>query len=150
MGREVRKVPPDWEHPKGATGYDKPLHDGLNKDIAEFEQLQKEKGTRYALDWFGGGPNPDDYMPDWPEEERTHLQMYEDCSEGTPISPVMETPEELARWLADNKASAFGRDTATYEQWLATIKAGWAPSAMFAPGKGLISGVAATKDFDDA
>ena len=43
-----------------------------------------------------------------PIEERTHYQMYETCTEGTPISPVMETPENLARWLADNGASAFG------------------------------------------
>lgn len=43
------------------------------------------------------GPRPDasDYMPDWPEAERTHYQMYENTSEGTPISPVMATPEDL-------------------------------------------------------
>lgn len=34
-----------------------------------------------------------------------------------PISPVFKTPEQLARWLADNKASAFANCTATYEQW---------------------------------
>jgi len=54
--------------------------------------------------------------------------MYENTSEGTPISPPFETPEELARWLADNNASAFGGMTATYEQWLATCKGLYAPS----------------------
>jgi len=44
--------------------------------------------------------------------------MYETCSEGTPISPVMETPEQLARWLVDNKASFFGTMTAPYDRWL--------------------------------
>lgn len=53
-------------------------------------------------------------------------QMWEDCSEGSPISPVLETPEELAQWLADTGASAFGGQTATYKEWLATIEAGYA------------------------
>ena len=66
--------------------------------------------------------------------------MYEDTSEGTPISPVMETPEKLARWLVDNNASAFAGQTATYEHWLAVCKGGWAPS-MIAVGGKLMNGV---------
>lgn len=69
-------------------------------------------------------------------------QMWETTSEGSPISPVFDTPEALARWLADNNASAFGRDGATYDQWLRMIRAGWAPSAV-GDGRGLVSGVAA-------
>ena len=38
------------------------------------------------------------------------------------------SPEELARWLADNGGSAFGSRTASYEQWTAPIDRGWAPS----------------------
>lgn len=102
---------------------------------------QSHDGMSFA-DWHGERPDPDDYMPDWEDQERTHLQMYEDTSEGTPISPVMETAEELARWLADNGASAFGKMTATYEQWLATIHRGSAPSMIF-DGRTLESGVAA-------
>jgi hypothetical protein len=79
-------------------------------------------------------------MPEFTEEQKTHMMMYEDTSEGTPISPAFETPEELARWLADNNASAFGNSTATYKQWLATCKVGWAPS-MIADSSGLHSGV---------
>ena len=84
-------------------------------------------------------------MPDWPESERTHLQMYESTSEGTPISPVMETPEQLARWLADTGASAFAGMTATYEQWLAVARGGFAPSA-YVTASGLQSGVALAKE----
>ncbi len=72
-------------------------------------------------------------------------QMWETTSDGSPISPVMKTPEELARWLANNGASAFGKDTATYDQWLGMIGVGWAPSAVGSSETGLISGVAATK-----
>ena len=54
----------------------------------------------------------------------------------------MDTPENLARWLADNNASAFAGETATYDQWLSTINRGFAFS--FAIQEGVIrSGVAA-------
>ena len=83
-------------------------------------------------------------MPDWPEEIKTHYMMYETCSEGTPISPAFKTPEELARWLADNNASAFAGQGASYESWLRICKGGYAPSAIIMNGK-LMSGVEATK-----
>ena len=85
-------------------------------------------------------------MPNWQLNERTHLMMYETTSEGTPISPAFETAEELARWLADTGASSFGDATATYEQWMETIRAGSAPSAVFSSDRGLESGVAYTGD----
>jgi len=55
-------------------------------------------------------------------------QMWETVSEGSPISPVLDTAEGLARWLVDNNASAEGVRRATYEQWLAMIHEGWSPS----------------------
>lgn len=101
----------------------------------------KYAGMRYT-EYSGARPSPDDYMPDWPAERRTHLMMYEDTSEGTPISPAFATPEELARWLADNGASSFAGMTATYEQWLGVCKGGFAPSAVLEGGV-LKSGVEA-------
>jgi hypothetical protein len=67
--------------------------------------------------------------------------MYETTSEGTPISPAFRTPEALARWLADTGASAFGNETATYEEWLAACRRGWSPSGMVSDGR-VVSGVA--------
>lgn len=82
------------------------------------------------------------YMPDWPEEQRTHYMMYETTSEGTPISPAFATPEELARWLADTGASAFADQTASYEAWLVTIRRGSSLiSAAGYIGGELVSGV---------
>ncbi len=162
MSREVRMVPANWQHPKGGNGC-KPLFGGsFSERLAEWEEGARKwkegfisdfkggwepKGTRPGTyeGWDGPCPQKKEYMPDWLEVERTHLQMYETCTEGTPISPVKATPEDLARWLADNGASAFGSQTATYEEWLVTCKAGWAPSAVGSPGKGLQSGVAAMK-----
>lgn len=67
--------------------------------------------------------------------------IYETCSEGSPISPAFETPEELARWLTDN---SFGSMTATYEQWLGgyedehvSIPSGWAWKRSNASGAGV-------------
>lgn len=85
------------------------------------------------VDWLrddGVPPNPDHYMPDWPDEELTHYMMYQTTSEGTPISPAFATPEELARWLADTNASIFAEDTASYEVWLRIAKGGYAPSVI--------------------
>ena len=144
MGREVRMVTGNWEHPKNRNGAYVPLLDQYQRTLNEFRDRIESDGLEDALDYFGGGPVKDDYMlADTLAEERTHLMMYEDTSEGTPISPAFETPEALAQWLSDNNASAFVGETATYEQWLATCKSGWAVSAVFTPETGLISGVSA-------
>ena len=88
-------------------------------------------------------PNPNDYMPNWPNSEKTHYMMYEDCSEGTPISPAFETPGELARWLADNKASSCGDMTTSYDAWLNMItKEGSSISMVIMDGR-IIDGVTA-------
>jgi hypothetical protein len=175
MGREVRRVPADWAHPKKADGEYEPLHDGLNRRLADWDRdnAKWEEGfeedfsttpfgwkprapERAAMtfeEWDGPRPKAEHYMPDWPEAERTHWQMYESTSEGTPISPVCASPEELAHWLADNGASAFADMTATYEQWLATIQSGSALSMILAvrePGSGTMqSGVAALGDKEE-
>lgn len=171
MGREVRRVPANWQHPKNEKDtYIPLLGRSFASDDAEWseEYAEWQRGMRrnYKADgpkyvartgdelgmrfteWHGRRPNPDDYMPDWPEAERTHWQMYEDTSEGTPISPVMDSPEALARWLADSGASAFAEMTATYEQWLGTINRGWACSGVMTGGV-MRSGVAALHEIVD-
>lgn len=53
-------------------------------------------------------------------------QLWSTTTEGTPMSPVFEKPEDLATWLSDNNASSFGKQTADYETWLNfIIKDGW-------------------------
>lgn len=141
MGREIRRVTKDWQHPKCENGRLIPL---MSSDMYESCMDDFKNG-----DWCDEEPpSKDEFMPNWSEEETTHIMMYETCSEGTPISPAFETPEELARWLTDNNASAFGVMTATYEEWLATCKSGYAPSMMFSSKTGLISGVQASNSED--
>ena len=141
MGREVRMVPQNWQHPKDDRGRYKPLY-GRSYAIAaeEFMEKAKAEGLQEAIDWFGQAPDQNDYMPDWPAEERTHYMMYEDTSEGTPISPSFKTPEELAKWLTETGASAFGNSTATYEGWLRVAKGGFACSAVVQCGV-MVNGV---------
>ena len=140
MGREVRRVRGDWNHPREDDGRFKPLHEGYEKSKKEWLKSLDEKGLQETLDYFGGAPDQNDYMPEWTKAEADHLMMYEDTSEGTPISPAFKTAEELARWLTDNNVSAFGRNGATYEQWIGTIRRGFAFSAAVVDGK-LVSGV---------
>jgi len=145
MGREVRRVPADWQHPKDVmTGRYRPLESGhvYEKIKADFLEKLASDGLQAAIEWCGV-PDQNDFMPNWPVDQCTHYMMYEDASEGTPISPAFETPEALARWLADTGASAFGSMTATYEAWLRVARGGFAPSAVYTLEAGLQSGVAA-------
>ena len=145
MSREVRMVPANWVHPQGRNGRTyKPLWDGdYQKDFAEYMKAVAESGEEQAEYDYGSCPEESDYMPQWKDEEKTHYMMYETTSEGTPISPAFATPEDLASYLSSSGASSFGRQTASYEAWLKTIKSGLALSAIFTPQTGLISGVEA-------
>jgi hypothetical protein len=135
----------DWE--KNKTYYDMGLRPsygaGADEEKEELVALTAEDISDGFEKFYGEKPLQERYMPLWTEEQKTLIMMYESTSEGTPISPAFKTSEELARWLADNNASAFGGITATYEQWLSTCKEGWAISAVFFPGKGIVSGVEA-------
>ncbi len=161
MSREVRRVPKNWMHPRSSDGQYIPLHDNFVERLRNWSE-EKEQWDRGLIrdyvtngwkpkdqdrsdmtfeEWDGREPKAEDYMPTWMEEERTHLQMYETCTEGTPISPVMKTPEELARWLVDNKASAFGGMTASYEGWLIVAKGESSVGMVMGDGRPPMSGV---------
>jgi hypothetical protein len=146
--REVRRVPPGWEHPKDERDrfqpmYDEPFVPVMQEWIAEFQAALRDgaadyNGDRISMEtWLDDSPPPDPkyYRPDWPEESRTMLMMYECTSEGTPISPAFETPEALARWLTDTGASAFASLTMTYEQWLAVCLGGYCPPVVMSPDR---------------
>jgi hypothetical protein len=165
MGREIRRVPADWQHPtegfyaNGEVRY-RSLFNGADYESAvrdwdeesakwargEFPDFASEESRKLTYEeWNGARPDAADYMPRWTPEEATHLMMYETTSEGTPISPAFATPEELARWLADNNASAFGSETASYEAWLRVARGGYACSAVVVDGR-MTSGVEGLSD----
>ena len=149
MSRTIRRVPLNWEHPKSVdvswsrgVPVHVPLfeHEDYADHLAEWEAMDPEEREEEPRPELTG------YMPDFshvPEDQMGYC-LYETTSEGTPKTPVFRTLEEVARWAADHGVSAFGNHTATYEQWLATVRAGWAPGAVHTPATGLVSGVEAS------
>lgn len=138
MGREVKRVPIDFSWPVGKIwpGYlisTCPSEHITCEECRAAAVMRGMKMTTYDCPDYSGITDP-------PKGDA--WQMWENTSEGSPISPPCATPEDLARWLADNNASSFGSQTATYEQWLAMIMQGWAVSAVLVDGN-MVSGVEA-------
>jgi hypothetical protein len=50
-------------------------------------------------------------------------QLWEDCSEGSPVSPVFTSLDELCAWAADH-ATTFASFTATVEEWKEMLDGG--------------------------
>jgi hypothetical protein len=65
-------------------------------------------------------------------------QLWETVSEGSPISPVFATADELADWMSQPER---GRDQVSRDVAARFIGEGWAPSFMSTPQTGLVSGV---------
>ena len=128
MGQEIRRVPPNWEHPEEEyydydgclrtryqplydkevqpyfdewlAGYQEWVQGGLQKAIEENPELGYDADQPYSsyCDWNGHPPNPRYYRPKWAEEP-TWYQVYENVSEGTPITPPFATQDELIDYL---------------------------------------------------
>ena len=108
MGREVHRVPANWEHPRD-DGYYRPLYDQTFDDamqewLDEFERFKVDPGREGAAtfanfcEWHNKPPDPDYYHPIF-DSEPTHYQIYETVSEGTPISPVFISLDQMITWL---------------------------------------------------
>lgn len=120
MGREIRKVPKGWEHSRDQHGKYKPMfeepyidalkewkqNDRLWKLGKHPDQINYPEGTKdctYA-DWAGDIPRKAYYNPSkWSDEQANCYQMYENVSEGTPVSPVFEQLKDLEDWLVETK-----------------------------------------------
>ena len=120
--REVRRVPLNWKHPQegiyhnGRTRY-RPLH--ARSRLLDLDRWNAENPDLAEDDAYG----PDDYMPEFPEGTPMGYQLYETTTEGTPVSPVFTTPEDLAAWC-EHCATVFARSTWTKEQWLRSFRDG--------------------------
>jgi hypothetical protein len=124
MGREVRMVPANWDHPQrdernnryGHGGY-QPMHD-QNFDerfaewLADFDRFrangpsesEREYYPRGLADWLqgdGAPPDPTYYRP-WRDEDATWFQVWETVSEWTPVTPPFETREALVDYLVEH------------------------------------------------
>lgn len=160
MGRELRRVPPTWQHPKRTTWHPtfgereefQPLYDQSFEEVfdewhtdlhkwlkSEHQYQQGEHATTTPAttqgftEYFGRSPDPEYYRPSWSDDERTAYQVYENVSEGTPVSPVFDTRGELVSWLR----SEWGLSSEGAEKW---AELGWSPSLVVTPNKGVQQG----------
>jgi len=94
MGREIRRVIPNWEHPK---------HDVFDRQFGGFKSIHKPLYDKCVEDeYYATPPDPNDYRPSWDEESATWYQMYETVSEGTPLTPPFESQDELIFHLVNH------------------------------------------------
>lgn len=152
MGREIRRVPPNWEHPREADGHYLPLYDesfesATKRWKGEYEQW--EQGGRQAykdesgedIEYWEYNNNPPDrdyYRPHWEESERTWYQVYQTVSEGSPVTPPFATKEELIDYLVANGDfwdQRRGVGGWTRENAESFVGRGWAPSLVVANGR---------------
>jgi hypothetical protein len=107
------------------------------------------KRVAIDFDWpmsqvWSGFLNPSD-SDEWTAQEPPAgegWQVWETVSEGSPVTPVFSTPEALAHHLSE-KGDAWAQARAargmperlpTYEQALAFVMDGWAPTTMVIGG----------------
>ena len=137
MSREVRPVALDWEHPRREGTYS----DGSTRYVGlrsrEALRFNQQDYAEHPGDW-DGPPDPADYMPELPEGTPYGWQLYETVSEGSPLSPVFATKDELAEWMS---SPAAGRDRVSPSVAANFVAEGWAPSFYSSPDTGFISGV---------
>ncbi len=141
MGREIRRVPPTWEHPKDERGHYRAIYDTdyetrsaeWESEYAEFvaltpEQRQEEYGCVHYWQ-YDPPPNEDYYRTEkWTPEQATAYQIYETVTEGTPVSPVFAILDELVQWLVEQGYSEKAAK--------GFAESGWAPSMSFTPQVG--------------
>jgi hypothetical protein len=99
-------------------------HDAINQWVCVKARCERE-GVETGCKVCGGDgdrwPTPEikaRYEAWKPEDPPTGegFQLWETTSEGSPVSPVFETIEELCTWCADN-ATTFGSSKASAEDW---------------------------------
>jgi hypothetical protein len=148
MGREIRRVPPNWEHPRDKQDggyipmldidYDTAAQRWID-ELMQWENKQEWKGKscRYFWDWDGGPPNEEYHRPVFTEKP-TWYQVYETVSEGCPVSPPFETKEELVDYLVeygDFWDQRRGDGGWTRENAESFVRREWAPSGWMIAGK---------------
>ena len=150
MGREIRRVPQDWQHPKDRHGnyramYDIPYRTAADEWIANFEAWRRGETPHGSLDDFlyaYSPPYAETFRErEWTPEEATHYQIYETVSEGTPVSPVFATTDEMRAWLIDQGHSERAAD--------GFIRTGWVFSALFT-SSGITMGIDSYDALPDA
>lgn len=128
MGRELKRVPLDFDYPLHKVWYGyfmdyiSTCHSNNDRDYCEqCKRMAEIKGIGFK-DY--GCPDFDGYFAEVQEKLKMlcevpkgeGYQLWETTSEGSPVSPVFKTLDALCEWCEDN-ATTFGSARATKEQW---------------------------------
>lgn len=127
MGREIRKVPPNYEHPKrycphrpGCENteyphcyqpqHDEHFEDRYNRWLNDFNKIKKEglseenrKYYKNLTEWLDDNAPPNlSFCRLYKDNEASWYQVYETVSEGTPVTPPFATKQELINYLVEH------------------------------------------------
>ncbi len=130
-------------------------HDSINQWICVKARCKKMRVSSQCKECKGNGyiwhsKEAMRYHNAWRSKEPPAgdgYQLWETVSEGSPVSPVFATPEELARWMVSPGNDTSVTKNTTYEQWMAFLKVGWAMSG-YSDGNGFKDGVQAVADME--
>lgn len=137
MGREIRRVPPNWKHPIAEyckhrptctktcykPMYEKSYDEACKEWIDEFQKWQngerpdyyvEGENSKYFWDFHGMPPEQEYYNTFYKKEDATWYQVYQTVSEGTPVTPPFETQQELIDYLVEH--GTFWNEKLTREQ----------------------------------
>jgi hypothetical protein len=129
--------------PMGRLGHDAIDRWAATAKIIKAAGLPENWGTCPVCNGHAIDPTVYEKYEAWtPTEppEGPGYQVWETVSEGSPITPVFATPQELARWCVDNQP---WNSNSSYETWLRFIGEGWASSFVATPETGFVDGVEA-------
>lgn len=160
MGREIRRIPPNWEHPKyseedapfsNRIGQYRPMHnhpfeESASEWLAECllwskgehpDQKDEDENFRkeylFYWQWAGDPPDAAYYRPKWADGEATWYQVYETVSEGTPVTPPFATKAQLFQYLitkGDFWSQRRGEGPWDAASTAKFLECEWAPSAV--------------------
>jgi hypothetical protein len=130
-------------------------HDGINASVVIRARCEREgiddtcptcKGHASLEKYEGQRAEAEAWEPTDPPKG-DGWQLWETVSEGSPVSPVFATADDLAAWMSDPER---GNRWVPQEVAAKFIADGWAPSFVSSPQTGVVSGVEWTGTRDDA
>jgi hypothetical protein len=130
MSREIRMVPDGWQHPRDGSGEFIPMKDKSYKQAADewlancaawsngthSDCKKRKKEYPYYWEWDQGPPDKECYRPEYTSEPVCY-QIYEDVSEGTPVSPVFKTKDAMIEWLIGRGHSRVSAERFAESEW---------------------------------
>lgn len=136
MGRELRRVPLDFDYPLGKVWYgffiDRISTCIDTKDNPSCEQCKKMAEIKGIPMTDYGCPDFDTYLAEPMKKLKELLspptgdgyQLWETTTEGSPMSPVFATLDELCGWCEKN-VSVYANFKVTKEEWRKMLENGF-------------------------